>query len=71
MATHFEQCLDMIKLCSLDQKISLLKHLQEDTKSIDNVHSESDSCKKSCDSDHFSFEKFVSYHPSFIDDSSF
>ena len=71
MATQFEQCLDMIKLCSLDQKISLLKHLQEDTKSIDNVHSESDSCKKGCDSDHFSFEKFVSYHRSFIDDSSF
>ena len=69
MSKYFEQCLDFIKLCSLDQKMSLLKHLQNDIKSVNDVQSHSS--KNTPDPDHFSFENFVSYHPSYIEDSTF
>ena len=69
MSKYFEQSLDFIKLCSLDRMISLLKHLQNDIKSVNDVQSHTS--KNTPDPDHFSFEKFVSYHPSYIEDSTF
>ena len=65
MSTNFEQCMDLLKLCSLEEKMSLLKHLKEEIKTC----SQSCSTENSPEPKHLSFDKLVSYYPSFIDDT--
>ena len=69
MSTNFEQCMDLLKLCSLEEKISLLKHLKEEMKTCTTTCSQSCSTENSPEPKHLSFDKLVSYYPSFIDDT--
>ena len=62
--------MDLLNSCSLDEKRLLLKHLQEDVGSNDGIQQCSTSSTDNLESEHFSFQKFISYHPSFIEDAS-
>ena len=64
-----EKCLDLFKLCSLDDKRSLLKLMKEDVQQYQDTAPSEDN--GSVDSDNFSFSKFISVHNSFVDDNSF
>ena len=64
-----EKCLDLFKLCSLDDRRSLLKLMKEDVQQYQDTAPSEDN--GSVDSDHFSFSKFISVHNSFVDDNSF
>ena len=64
-----EKCLDLLKLCSLDDKRSLLKLMKEDVQQYQDTAPSEDN--GSVDSDNFSFSKFISVHNSFVDDNSF
>ena len=70
MTTNLEKCMDLLNSCSLDEKRLLLKHLQEDVGSNDDIQQCSTSSTNNLESEHFSFQKFISYHPSFIEDAS-
>ena len=70
MTTNLEKCMDLLNSCSLDEKRLLLKHLQEDVGSNDDKQQCSASGTSNSESEHFSFQKFISYHPSFIEDAS-
>ena len=64
-----EKCLDLFKLCSLDDKRSLLKLMKEDVQQYQDTAPSEDN--GSVDSDKFFFSKFISVHNSFVDDNSF
>ena len=77
ISLYMKQCLELLKLCSLNDKECILESLIKD---IDRDKSENSPMPSSNDNlnatelpsatEHFSYEKFISHYSSFVEDSS-
>ena len=73
MSSNVDKCLEILKHCSLEEKNEVLEILKVLTH--DNLKVVNDVCQTKRPErgtpENLSFERFVSYHPSFLEDKSF
>ena len=73
MTSKVDKCLEILNFCSLDEKkelLEILKVLTHDNQDSVNDSSPSKNQKHET-SENFSYERYVSYHSSFLNDESF
>ena len=73
MTSKVDKCLEILNLCSLDEKKGLLEILKVLTHNNQGSVNDSSPSKnpKHETSENFSYERYVSYHSSFLNDESF
>ena len=75
MSSNVDRCLEILNLCSLDEKkkkevLNILKVLTHDNQGVVNDIAPTMSPKRET-AERLDFERFVSYHSSFLADESF